>query len=264
MKIITKNIVIFFIICLFSYLISSCNKEEIVNNGIINGIVITNHDILYTDELGRILGGDYSDWCIHKFVDTFTTVTSFSVTTISNNIAKLDWKTTMQYHCFGFDIERSLKTDTAYSKIGFIAGAGTSNDTIQYFYFDSASSNVSNYNYRLKAIDIYGNFKYWYTILNIIPTVSNYSFGPTYPNPVTSYFYIQFSIPRKDTVSIYFINSKDTTFLMKNEISQAGIYQIQSTAGILHYRNIQKRLYIKCHSLPQSDSCKNYGDIQFN
>jgi hypothetical protein len=263
MKIFSKNIFIFLIIGLSIYFISSCNKEEIVNNGTINGIVITNHDILYTDELGRILGGDYSDWCIHKAVDTFTYISSFSVTPISDSIAKIGYKSTKQYHCFGFDIERSLKTDTIYSKIGFIAGAGTTNDTIYYFYYDSARANVSNYIYRLKAIDIYGSFKYWYTINNITPNNSNYLFGPAYPNPASSIFKIQFSIPRIDTVSIYFINLSDSVFIMKNEKLQPGIYELD-IHNSFNYHKVQKRLYIKCHSLPQSDSCRNYGDIQFN
>jgi hypothetical protein len=257
MKIIIKNTAIFLFIGLIFYFISSCNKDDIVVNNTPQDL-----GILRTDELGHILGGDYNDWCIHTTVDTFTTILSFKVSTSSNNILKLEWKTSKQYHCYGFDVERSLSTDTLYSKIGFVSGGGTSNDTIAYVYFDTLNSNVSNYKYRLKIIDIFGNFKYWYSTLSIHPIIDNYFFGPVYPNPVKVNFNIRFAIPLKDTVSMYFLNTFDSVFLIKNEVIQPGTYELD-VSNSFNYHNIQKRLYFKCHSLPQSDSCRNYGDIQF-
>jgi hypothetical protein len=259
MKNIVKNIFILSFVFLSIYFISSCNKDDnVVNN--------TPQDlgILRTNEMGQVLGGDYSDWCVHTAVDTFTYVFSFNVTVISNNISKLEWKTSKQYHCLGFDIERSLKTDTIYSKIGFIAGAGTTNDTIYYIYYDTLSSNVSNYKYRLKTIDIYGIFRYWYTIMGIQPISNNYSFGPAYPNPTWSDFNLRFGLIKKDTVSLFFLNGFDTVFVLHNEVFNEGVYEIGAIGSSLNYHNVQKRLFIKCHSLQQSDSCKNYGDIQFN
>ncbi|MBS1513418.1 MAG: hypothetical protein JSS63_00195 [Bacteroidetes bacterium] len=41
--------------------IYSCNNNDVVNTGSIPTI---DDSILVTDETGRILGGDYSDWCL--------------------------------------------------------------------------------------------------------------------------------------------------------------------------------------------------------
>jgi hypothetical protein len=253
-----KNILIFVLTGFLIFLASGCKKDDSIfkNDPVDPGI-------LRTDETGRILGGDYSDWCMHTAVDTFTHVIAFNVTTVSANTAKLQWITSKEYHSFGFDIERSLKTDTVFSKIGFLPGAGISSDSTAYLYYDSVISNVSNYKYRIKITDIFGNFSYEpHGIININPPL-NYSFGPIYPNPVSSYFNIRFSISKKDTVSIFFLNNNDSIFVLHNDIKNIGTYEILCN-NIFNYHNIQKRLYIKCHSLPVSDSCRSYGDIQFN
>ena len=252
-----KNIIIFVLTLFLLYLVSSCNKDDTVSNG-----VIENHDILRTDDAGHILGGDYSDWCMHPAVDTFTTVSSFSLFIISNNIARLDWVTTKQYHCYGFDMERSLKTDTMFSKIGFITGAGTTNNAISYVYYDTVTSNASNYKYRLKVIDIYGNFKYVSTGINITYPPSNYSFGPAYPNPTLYSFKVKLEIPKADTVSLYFLNQLDTLFVIKNEKMQTGVYEFD-ISNTFYFYNVTKRLYLKSSSFSQSDSSKEYGDIEF-
>ncbi|MFA5405343.1 MAG: hypothetical protein WC358_10450 [Ignavibacteria bacterium] len=259
MKIFVKNIFIFLIIGLSFYFISSCSKDEnIVKNEPVD------LGILRTNEFGQVLGGDTTDWCIHALVDTFTYVISFNVTVISNNISKLEWKTSKQYHCFGFDIERSLKPDSNnYTKIGFISGVGITNDTISFNYYDTVSLNVSYYKYRLKVIDIYGNFRYWYTVMGItLIGGNNYSFGPAYPNPVYTNFNLPCDIPKDDTVSIFILNGFDTIFFIKNERIYKGSYMI-GIYNNYNFHNVQKRLYIKCSSLPISDSCRNYGDIQF-
>jgi hypothetical protein len=50
-------------VCFLVFLIAgiySCNNSDVINNGSIPTI---DTSILVTDETGRILGGDYSDWC---------------------------------------------------------------------------------------------------------------------------------------------------------------------------------------------------------
>jgi hypothetical protein len=258
MKAYIKNILVILILGALIYSIQSCNKD--------NDVIVKNEPvdlgILRTDEIGRVLGGDYSDWCIHQYIDTFTTAYIINVTAISNNVNRIQWMTSKQYHCLGFDVERCLKTDTNYIYRGFLPGIGTTNDTITYFYNDTVSTVASDYKYRLKVRDIFGNFKYAYlTILTYPP--ANYSFGPAYPNPVEIIFRLRIDIPRKDTVSLFFINNFDTIFVLKNEVMIQGNHELDID-NRFNYHNVQKRLYIRCGSFPLSDSCRNYGDIQFN
>jgi hypothetical protein len=257
MKIILRYSFLIIVIGLSFYAISGCNKETPVTPTSID------LGILRTNELGNILGGDYSDWCLHNPVDTFTYVKYFYVIT-QNNIATLRWTTSKEYHCYGFDVERSVVTDTNYSRQGFVHGTGSTNDSVSYIYFDTLQINHPDYKYRLKVLDTFGNFEYLYQGGQINGFPPNASFGPAYPNPATDNLTIKFSIPRADTVSIYFAEFKtDTVFFMNKEPLNVGSYVIY-TYNSSNFHNVQKRLFIKSSSIRNADSCSLYGDIQFN
>lgn len=257
MKTITRYIFLFAVMGLSFYAIISCNKETPTTPS------TSDFGILRTDEFGNVLGGDYSDWCLHNPVDTFTYVKYFYVIT-QNNIATLRWTTNKEYNCYGFDVERSVISDTNYSRLGFVHGTGTTNDSVSYIYFDTLQINHPNYKYRLKILDTFGNFRYLYQGGQINGFPPNASFGPAYPNPTTNNLNIKFSIPRVDTISIYFAEYRtDTVFILNKERLNVGSYQIQ-TYNSSNYHNVQKRLYIKSGSIKNADSCSLYGDIQFN
>lgn len=256
---ILKNIFIFLIIGLSFYFISSCDAEKTVTY-----LTSPELGILQTDEFGNILGGDYSDWCLKSTVDTFTYVVSFTVTSLSNNrVALLKWITSQEYHNYGFDIERKRYNENNYSKIKFIQGQGIKNDSTIYSYNDSVNI-VSFYTYRLKMIDVNGNYKYIYTGIIPITPVFNSFFGPIYPNPTKGKFTIPFGVKQNDFVSIYFIYNSDTIFITKSKFYQPGIYKIIYRYDTTKYHNSTNRLYILNNSLQFNDTCKSYGDIQFN
>lgn len=259
MKTILKNFAIFSILILAFYFISSCNKDNTVNNGL---IINPLDDILRTDETGKILGGDYTDWCRHQPVDTFTNVKYLTAMRITSNSMQIKWATSKEYNNSGFFIQRSIRYDTNFTTLGYKQGSGTSNDSIIYYFTDTTSISGENYFYRLKIYDIWGNYTYCGTI-GINHGKPNYSFGPAFPNPVSSTFKINFSIPRTDTISIFFISNYDTIFLFNKEEKQAGTYVID-ISNSFHFGNVVKRLYINCGSIPNSDSCRSYGDIQFS
>jgi len=253
-----RYIFLFAVIGLSFYSVTSCNKETPVTPAVID------LGILRTDEFGHILGGDYSDWCIHSPVDTFTTIKYFYVTMPQNNVSFLKWTTSKEYNCYGFDVERRVIPDTNFIKVGFVNGAGTTNDSVAYVYFDTLLPNHPSYSYRLKQLDIYGNYTYIYSGIHNIYPIPNASFGPAYPNPTTGNLTIKISIPRTDTVSIYYAGfMTDTVFIMNKENLEAGSYEI-NTFNSSNFHNVQKRLFIKSGSIRNADSCSLYGDIQFN
>lgn len=258
MKTLLRNYFLILVVCVSLLAVHSCNKESPTTP--------SNSDIgiLRTDEFGNILGGDYSDWCIHNPVDTFTTIKYFYVTMPQNNISFLKWATSKEYNCYGFDVERRIIPDTNFIKVGFVSGTGTTNDSVAYAYFDTLQPNHPSYSYRLKQLDIYGNYTYISSGIQNIYPIPNASFGPAYPNPTTGSFVITFNIPRKDTVSVFFTDFRiDTTFFAKNEILNAGTYQFYISNNS-NFHNVQKRLFIKSSTIRNADSCSLYGDIQFN
>lgn len=221
--------------------------------------------ILRTDENGNILGGDYTDWCLHHAVDTFTHVSHPRITYVqNNNIAVLNWRTDKEYHLYGFYVQRALTTDTNYNGVGFVPGTGTTNDSVSYSFSDTLQNGHPEYKYRIKVTDIYGNFSYVnFGIAIVITPVTSTNFGPAYPNPTSGYFNVGLSIMRTDTISLYFLNVFDTLFFIKNEVMNRGIYQLQ-LVNTYNFHNTQKRLYLKSGSIVTADSCSLYGDIEYN
>ncbi len=69
----------------------------------------------------------------------------------------LAWSTASEKNNEGFDIERSLD-GTAFQKIGFVKGNGTTNQPQQYTYTDALVGAVTYY--RLKQVDTDGKFEY--------------------------------------------------------------------------------------------------------
>ncbi|MBK8551919.1 MAG: hypothetical protein IPL53_12960 [Ignavibacteria bacterium] len=115
--------------------------------------------------------------------------------------------------------------------------------------------------YRLKH---YSNGEFNYHNLNNFVAITNYKkdfeFYPVYPNPVSDKFKVRVFLSGKDTVSLYFLNGKDTTYILNHEPQERGFYKLTVYKKSLGFENEIKRLYINCKSC---DKKKNFGDIQF-
>jgi len=90
-------------------------------------------------------------------------------------------------------------------------------------------------------------------------------FYPAFPNPVSEYVTFSFYLPKKDIVSLYFlndnnINNKDTIYILDHEPQERGYYKVTIDKESLGFDNETKRLYIDCESC---DKKKNFGDVQF-
>lgn len=113
----------------------------------------------------------------------------FSCKNMENKV-ELNWTTVQEINNKGFEIERSTNNET-FSTIGFVKGRENSLVINKYNYVDELI-NLSNLepfsdklHYRLKQIDLNGNYNYSKTISVEAPKI----FGVTiYPNPFTENF----------------------------------------------------------------------------
>ncbi|MBK8710642.1 MAG: T9SS type A sorting domain-containing protein [Niastella sp.] len=95
----------------------------------------------------------------------------------------LDWATANEQNSKQFDVERSLN-GIDFSRIGMVTTAGNSGQTNIYQYTDHDIDRLNSefMFYRLKQIDLNGNFKYSNIVsLRYIETKSNHTI--VYPNP---------------------------------------------------------------------------------
>jgi hypothetical protein len=148
---------------------------------------------------------------------------SFTSTVNRNNVT-LNWATSMELNNSGFDIERKLVSATDWTRIGNVAGNGTTNETRNYSFNERVST--GKYNYRLKQIDLNGNFAYHQLANEVevgVPSV--YAISQNYPNPFNPSTKIDFDIPYDGKVSIilYDMSGREVATLV-NDVKPAGYY----------------------------------------
>ncbi|MFA7361179.1 MAG: T9SS type A sorting domain-containing protein [Candidatus Kapaibacterium sp.] len=151
-------------------------------------------------------------------------LTSFTSNINGRNV-KLNWVTDSEQNNAGFDVERKALTGV-WVKAGFVQGKGTTTTTTSYS-FEDKNLNAGKYNYRLKQIDVNGNFEYHNlnSVLEVgLPT--KFDISQNYPNPFNPTTKVDFQLPVDSKVSIlvYDMTGREIKTLLKNELRTAGYY----------------------------------------
>jgi hypothetical protein len=122
-------------------------------------------------------------------------MTSFTASVEGLN-AMLCWKTATEVNNYGFEIERRAIPAGIWNKIGFVAGAGTSNKPCEYAYTDK-NLEAGKYTYRIKQVDNDGTFKYSSSAeIQVLGMPSVLKLDGNYPNPFNPNTTIQFTVPQ--------------------------------------------------------------------
>ncbi len=139
----------------------------------------------------------------------------------SSGVVKLDWETATENNNLGFEVLKSYDLKS-FNKIGFVDGAGTSSEKQNYSFVDSDIQNNICY-YKLKQIDLNGEFTYSNTIEVNISLPSDYSIDQNYPNPFNPTTKISFALPVDGNVKLTVHN------LLGEEVAQ--LLNTTMTAG---------------------------------
>lgn len=177
-------------------------------------------------------------------------LTSF-IAKISENKVTLNWQTATEIDNYGFEVQRTSTTSTPgqtsivsnkkWEKIGFIAGHGNSNSPKEYSFIDNDVTS-GRYLYRLKQIDIDGQFEFSKIVEVNFNFPVDFSVKQNFPNPFNPTTKIEFSIPSDNNVEIKIFNvlGMEVATLL-NENKQAGTHSIEFNAsnlssGIYYYK----------------------------
>lgn len=257
------------------------NPDKNINNFEIDST------ILRTDNLGNILGGDMSDWDfnnnnykeIQEKMDMFVRPyngepmpvvgESFYYEIDGDNVI-LVWFTAREININGFYVERAVsiseRSDVKWTEVGFVKGNGNSQEEHKYEFTDK-NLKKGNYNYRLKQVSFKDEIEYYNlsydVIMNDLTMMRQpklFQFYPEYPNPVVKKLNICFYVPKMEVVSLFFINGKDTVYILDHMQQKKGFYKFSIDKKSLGFENEINRLYIECESCNKK---KNFGDIQF-
>lgn len=141
---------------------------------------------------------------------------SFSVNRTSDNNGELRWETASEINIQRFEIEVAKGNDAylqdSYVKLGDVASSGASPSAQTYQYTDAGFNKKGAYYYRIKAIDMYGNYSY----SKAQPVVydNEYVWHIT-PNHSGGLFNLVYQVNAGDDVSLQLFNSAGS--LIKTE-----------------------------------------------
>ncbi len=130
---------------------------------------------------------------------------SFDAKAIGSRV-DLNWTTASEYNSDKFDIEKAIKTDagtTSFVKIAEERAAGKSNE--QKTYGPIVDRNVvigSTYVYRLKMVDLTGEYKYSEEKEVQIGGDNTMWLGEAIPNPASNEAKLQFSVDETSSITI--------------------------------------------------------------
>lgn len=180
-------------------------------------------DGTYTDYGGNTLGeafvgcanGDGSCGDVTLPVE----LTNFEAIYVSGK-GKLNWTTASEYINEGFNIEKSYD-GVDFSKIGFIEGMGTTNNTNHYTFEDNQA--FQNTYYRLKQRDFDGNYEYSPIVYLSIdgglkPKVE------IYPNPVVNKIHINGDLEVTYSMSVFDLYGRQLTPIQSMPLYDGQVY----------------------------------------
>ncbi|MBI5402783.1 MAG: S8 family serine peptidase [Ignavibacteriae bacterium] len=158
---------------------------------------------------------------------------SFS-SSVNRRDVNLSWATSWEINNYGFDIERAKtgNTGTDFIKIGFAKGIGRQGEITRYSYSDMKVQ-PGIYKYRLKQVDLNGNFRYYNLNGEVDVTApKSFSLYQNYPNPFNPVTKIDFDIPSDINVvlKVYDITGREIKTLV-NEKKSAGYYTVEFSSG---------------------------------
>ncbi|MBE0538725.1 MAG: T9SS type A sorting domain-containing protein [Ignavibacterium sp.] len=158
-------------------------------------------------------------------------LTSFAANVAGNSV-NLNWNTATELNNNGFEVERK-SANSQYSKIGFVAGFGTTTEPKAYSFTDNNVA-VGNYSYRLKQVDFDGSSEYSNEINVDVTGPAQYSLEQNYPNPFNPSTLIKYSIAKDGfvNVSIFNLLGEKVATLVNNNV-KAGSYEINFNASHL-------------------------------
>jgi hypothetical protein len=158
-----------------------------------------------------------------------------------NNSVRLLWETATEVNNYGFEVERKYNEPEAeWETQGFVKGSGNSNSP-KFYEFVDKNPPAGSLEYRLKQIDIDGQYEYSETIVHVDNTLAEseqlpeeYSLFQNYPNPFNPSTNIKYGIPEVSNVKLEIFNSiGERVSLLVNSEKQPGYYSVNWNAETL-------------------------------
>ncbi len=186
-----------------------------------NQLFLLQNNLKLADIGTLTIDGAGSDLASNNYPVTHLPVTYINFDgVLRNNVAMLTWSTSREINNKGFEVERS-NDGKIFSDIGFVDGHGTSASINNYIFNDPKLVSGDNY-YRLKQIDLDGNYKYSGVI-----RLSYSKFDWTIMGNPSNNMWLQLQLDKMHNVSVQIVSLSGTVIstINKRNLSQ-GTYGI--------------------------------------
>ncbi len=174
-------------------------------------------------------------------------LTTFTAS-LNNSAVELSWKTATEVNNYGFEIQRlnnshSSSVNGQWEKIGFVKGAGSSSSPKQYSFTDKSVS-FGSYSYRLKQIDVDGQYKYSSVVnVNAGQLPNGFVLNQNYPNPFNPTTQIQFGFNdnTRASLTVYNVLGQKVANLFDGLAQGGQLYNVtfngdRFASGIYYYK----------------------------
>jgi hypothetical protein len=194
-------------------------------------------------EIGNDFGGTVS-LAIGTSAALPIQLSAFTASVLEGVNVKLDWTTISEINNYGFYVERKLTSEETFMELpnSFVKGAGTTNEEQHYTWTDKSVAH-GTYHYRLRQVDLNGDFAYSQPIEVVVSGVVSvwddglpleFKLLQNFPNPFNPVTEIRYAI--KDagfvTLKIYNVLGQEVVTLV-NEQKQPGRYSARFEANTL-------------------------------
>lgn len=187
---------------------------------------ITILNVSFDDGSPVVLGGSgRGETMAGLYLNTLPVLLSSFTGKAQNLNAELTWVSVSEKNVSRYEVEKSTNKRT-FSFVGSVAAAGTSNNDITYSFTDyQAGDAQSVVYYRLKMIDMDGNYKYS-NVVSVKFQQKKIVIQSITPNPVTSEsFSAMVTLPDNTVPAIITIYSSNGTALYTEQVIAKSTYQ---------------------------------------
>jgi uncharacterized repeat protein (TIGR01451 family) len=146
------------------------------------------------------------------------TLTAWNAVWVDNKI-QLEWSTENENNSSHFEIERNHNA-TGFRKIGQLNAAANSSARVNYSFIDSTPGSGTN-SYRLKMIDIDGQYKYS-RVITMQNAVNRFTINSVYPNPFTNETKINLTVSKEQVILVSLFDKSGRMVRWENHVCNRG------------------------------------------